>query len=263
MRITRQRICAALMLLALAGMGTGCKKQDAAGSEDSIRKAGVLKVGVKSDVPGFGLLNAAANQYEGFEIELAKLIAKDLFGDADKAAFTPVTVKTRGPLLDSGELHLIIATFTITEERKLTYNFSTPYYTDAVGMLVKKSSGITGLKDLGGKTVGVVQQATSRAAIDEAAKAAGVSLNFSEFATYREIKAALDSGLVDVFSTDRSILAAYLDNESGILPDRFSPQEYGVASKGSNKELAAYIDGLIIKWLSDGTIGGLIRQFNL
>jgi putative glutamine transport system substrate-binding protein len=264
MRYEKHKGFAVLALLIAAGMVlSGCKKQGGAGALDLIRRAGVLKVGVKSDVPGFGLLNTAANQYEGFEIELAKLIAGEIFGGGGKVDFTPVTAKTRGPLLDNDELDLIIATFTVTEERKLTYNFSTSYYTDAVGMLVKKSAGIKGLADLDGKTIGVAQSATSRAAIAEAAKAVGASLKFSEFATYPEIKAALDSGRVDVFSVDRSILAGYLDNETEILPDRFSPQEYGVASKLSNKELAAYVDGLITKWLSDGTIAGLIARFKL
>jgi putative glutamine transport system substrate-binding protein len=193
MKLTKKTICAVLVLLAVAGMTvSGCRKQAPGGTVEAIKNAGVLKVGVKSDVPGFGLLNTATNAYEGFEIELSKLIANEIFGDPGKVAFTPVTAKTRGPLLDNGELDLIIATFTVTEERKLTYNFSTTYYTDAVGMLVKKSAGIKGLADLNGKTIGVAQSATSRAAIDEAAKAVGATLNFSEFATYPEIKAALD-----------------------------------------------------------------------
>jgi putative glutamine transport system substrate-binding protein len=263
MRFTKKTMYAVLVLLAAGAVLTGCRKQETGNTLDAIRKAGVLKVGVKSDVPGFGLLNTGTNQYEGFEIELAKLIAGDIFGDTGKTAFTPVTAKTRGPLLDNGDLDLIIATFTVTEERKLTYNFSTTYYTDAVGMLVKKASGIKNLADLDGKTIGVAQSATSREAIDRAAKEAGALLKFSEFSTYPEIKAALDSGRVDVFSVDRSILAGYLDNESEILPDRFSPQEYGIASKLRNKNLAVYIDDLIVKWLADGTIDGLIRQFNL
>ena len=197
------------------------------------------------------------------EIELAKLLAAEILGDAGKIKFEPVTAKTRGPLLDNGELDMIIATFTITEERKLTYNFSTPYYTDAVGMLVKRSSGINSLADLDGRTIGVAQSATSREAIDAAAKAIGVTLKFAEFSTYPEIKAALDPGRVDVFSVDKSILNGYLDSESVILPDEFSPQPYGVTTKLSNKALADYVDGLIKKWLGDGTIAGLAAQFKL
>jgi putative glutamine transport system substrate-binding protein len=229
----------------------------------SIKNAGVLKVGVKEDVPGFGLLNKDTNQYEGLEIELAKLIAKEFTGDDTKVEFTPVTAKTRGPLLDNGDINMVIATFTITEDRKLTYNFSTPYYQDAVGMLVKKDAGINSLADLGGKTIGVAQSATSKDAIQAAADEAGVSISFSEFASYPEIKAALDSGRVDVFSVDGSILGGYVDDTSVILPDRFSPQDYGVATKLDNKDLAQTVDDLINKWLNDGTIAGLVSKYNL
>jgi putative glutamine transport system substrate-binding protein len=252
-------VSAALLILAV----DACKKQEDAAGTAAIKQAGVLKVGVKADVPGFGLLNTSTNQYEGFEIEIAKLLAKEILGDASKIKFEPVTAKTRGPLLDNGELDMIIATFTVTDERKLTYNFSTPYYTDAVGMLVKKASGINSLADLDGKMIGVAQSATSRVAINTAAEAIGVKLEFGEFSTYPEIKAALDSGRVDVFSVDKSILNGYLDSESVILRDEFSPQPYGVATKLSNKALADYVDDLIQKWLGDGTIPSLIAQFNL
>jgi putative glutamine transport system substrate-binding protein len=256
---------AGVMLAAViaGGMLTGCAKGQTERDVAAIKKAGVVKVGVKADVPGFGLQNTATGQYEGFEIEIAKLIANEILGDPAKVAWTAVTAKTRGPLIDTGELDMIIATFTITDERKLTYNFSTPYYTDAVGMLVKKSAGVSGLIDLDGKTIGVAQSATSKEAIETAAKEIGVSPKFSEFATYPELKAALDSGRIDVFSVDKSILSGYLDSETVILPDAYAPQPYGVTTKLQNKALAAYIDGLIVKWLGDGTIDRLIAQFNL
>lgn len=122
---------------------------EAAGSSDAdvqkIIDRGVLKVGCKSDVPNFSLQNTATGEYEGFEDDLAYEIAGEIFGcSADEAKekklveFQGVTAKTRGPLLENGEIDLVIATFTITEERKETYNFSTPYYTDAVGLLVNK-----------------------------------------------------------------------------------------------------------------------------
>jgi putative glutamine transport system substrate-binding protein len=263
MKVFRRIVCTALALVAAAGLGFAGGSSESSSGVEAIKKAGVLKVGVKSDVPKFGLVNTATNQYEGMEIELSKLIAKEILGDASKVTFTPVTAKTRGPLLDTGELDLVIATFTITEERKLTYNFSTSYYTDAVGMLVKKSAGISGLKDCNGKTIGVAQSATSRKAIQEAADKLSVKITFSEFATYPEIKAALDSGRVDVFSVDKSILNGYLDEQTVILPDAFSPQEYGVASKLDNKALAGYIEDLVRKWLKDGTVAGLITQFGL
>ena len=155
-----------------------------------------------------------------------------------------------------------MATFTITEERKQTYNFSTAYYTDAVTVMVKKDSGISSLADLAGKKVGVSQGSTSMAALQEAA-GEDVSIDFQEFATYPEIKAALDSGRVDAFSVDGSILGGYLDDTVELLSERFSPQEYGVTSKKDNTGLAEYVENLIQGWLADGTIDQVIADNNV
>jgi putative glutamine transport system substrate-binding protein len=264
MKSTKKLVCAALILAVVAGaVFAGGGSQGAGGSVDAIKARGVLRVGVKSDVPGFGLQNPETGLYEGMEIEISKLLAKEIFGDPSKVAFTPVTAKTRGPLLDNGDIDFVIATFTVTEERKLTYNFSSIYYIDGVGLLTKKAAGYKSLKDLDGKTIGVAQSATSRKAIEDGAAPLGVKVSFSEFATYPEIKAALDSGRVDAFSVDKAILRGYLDDSVGLLDDTYAPQPYGVASKFGNKDLAAWVDGLIQKWLADGTIPGLIKQFDL
>jgi putative glutamine transport system substrate-binding protein len=223
----------------------------------------VLKVGVKQDVPGFGLIDPTTNTYEGLEIDLAHLLAKELTGDESKVEFTPVTAQTRTESLNSGDLDLVIATFTITEERRLSQNFSTPYYTDAVGLLVKSDSGIKSLADCEGKTIGVARSATSEAAIQAGADELGVKVNFESYDTYPDIKAALDSGNVQVFSVDKSILRGYLDSTTEILPDAFSPQEYGVASKLENTALRDKVEELITKWISDGTIKSLIEKHNL
>ena len=227
----------------------------------------VLKVGVKSDVLGFGELDITTNEYKGFEIALAKLIAKELTGDENKIEFTTVTTNTRGVLLDNGDIDLVIATFTVTEERKLSYNFSTVYYTDAVGLLVKKDSGIKDLKDLDGKVVGVNMAATSKEAILEALaeneELKDIKVTFKEFTSYSDIQAALGNGQVDVFSVDKSILRIYMDQSTEILPVNLKRQPYGIASKLDNKELAEKVDKLIVKWLEDGTIKKLTEEYGI
>lgn len=230
---------------------------------DAIKEAGVLRVGVKEDVPNFGLRNTSTNEIEGFEIDLAKKVAEEILGDPEAVEFTPVTAKTRGPLVDNGEVDMLISTFTITEERKETYNFTVPYYEDAVGILVKKDKGYTGLADMDGATIGVSQSSTTSELIDEEAKQYGISLKYSEYATYPEIKAALDSNRVDAFSVDRSILNGYIDDSTVILPDRFGVQEYGVVTKKTNTELAAYLDELVAGWLEDGTIDAMTAEWGL
>jgi putative glutamine transport system substrate-binding protein len=229
----------------------------------AIKERGVLKVGVKVDVPKFGYRDPKTQKIDGFEVDIARTIAKKIFGNKNKIDLQAVNAKTRGPLLDNGEVDLVIATFTITDERKKSYNFSDPYFTDGVGLLVKKASKIKGLKDLNGKKIGVAQSATSKAAIQVEADKLGIKVEFSEFATYPEIKAALDSGRVDCFSVDGSILNGYLDRSTVILPDRFSPQNYGVASKKGNDGLAQLVNETINEMKTSGQIDKLIKKWKL
>jgi putative glutamine transport system substrate-binding protein len=228
-----------------------------------VKDRGLLKVGVKVDVPKFGYKDPKTNEVEGFEIDLSRILAKKILGDEKKIDVQGVTAKTRGPLLDTGEIDYVIATFTITEERKKSYNFSDPYFVDGVALLVKKSSNIKSVKDLGGKTIGVAQSATSRKALQEAADKAGVAVKFLEFGTYPEIKAALEAGRVDVFSVDAAILAGYVDAASEILPDRFSPQEYGVASKKDNAGLAKLANDTVNDMKKSGELKKLLEKWGI
>jgi aspartate/glutamate/glutamine transport system substrate-binding protein len=263
-------IAAMVMLLSGCGKGEGDgsgsgkdKAAPAAGSVGAIKARGTLKVGVKVDIPKFGYKDPKTNQIDGFEIDIARAIAKKIIGDPSKVDLQAVTAKTRGPLLDNGEIDLVIATFTITDERKQSYNFSEPYFVDGVGLLVKKSAGITGLKDLNGKNIGVAQSATSKGAIQKEADALGIKVSFLEFGTYPEIKAALEAGRVDCFSVDGSILQGYVDDTTVILPDRFSPQNYGVASKKSNEALAAVVNSTITEMKTSGELDKLIEKWGL
>lgn len=228
-----------------------------------IKDRGVLKVGVKVDVPKFGYKDAAKNTHEGMEIDLAKRIAKEIIGDDSKIELVGVNAKTRGPALDNGEIDLVIATFTITEERKKSWNFSDPYFIDNIGFLVKKDSGIKSWKDLNGKKIGVAQSASTKKALTEQAAKDGITVEFQEFATYPEIKAALDAGRVQAFSVDQSILWGYKDDKNEFLPEKFAPQQYGVASKKDNTELAAFVNTLLGDLQKSGELDKLFTKWGL
>lgn len=253
--------------LGISMMMTGCGSDSGNGANEkgvqSIKDRGVLKVGVKVDVPKFGYKNPQTGEIEGFEVDLAKQVAKKIFGDENKIELQGVTAKTRGPLLDNGEIDMVAATFTITEERKNSYNFSDPYLTDGIGLLVKKSLGASSLKDLNGKTIGVAQSSTTKPALEDEAKKQGITLKYSEFGSYPEIKAALDSGRVDCFAVDASILNGYVDDTSVILDDRFNPQEYGIASKKDNTELAKLINEVVGEMKASGEIDKLIKKWEI
>ncbi|ODA40105.1 transporter substrate-binding domain-containing protein [Desulfosporosinus sp. BG] len=258
-------------LLLMLGLVTGCgatasttPSSDSAVAADvkAIQDRGVLKVGVKVDVPKFGYKDPKTGQVDGFEIDLANAIAKKILG-TEKIETTAVTAKTRGPVLDSGDVDMDISTFTITEERKKSYNFSDAYFTDGVRLLVKKNSGISSLKDLDGKKIGVAQSATSKKAVQAEADKVGAKVTFLEFGTYPEIKTALDSGRVDCFSVDGSILFGYLDDSTTILPESFSPQEYGVASKKGNDGIAKVVNETISDLKKSGELDKMIQKWGL
>lgn len=260
------------LLVGLAACGdsdskdTDTKKDDASasGQVEKIKKRGKLQVGIKTDVPKFGFENPDTKKYEGMEVEIAKLIAKEITGNADNVDFKGVTAQSRGPLLDNGEVDMILATFTITPERKKEYNFSEPYYKDEIGFLVRKEDKLKNIEDLDGKIVGVAQAATTKNALQEQEKEKGFTFKeYKEFASYPELKTALTSKRIDAFAVDKSILYGYVDDKTEIMDDGFSPQEYGVATKKDNTELADYVNDLIKKWKSDGTLEKIISEQGL
>ena len=206
------------------------------------------------------------------EDDLAYNIAGEIFGctpeeakDKKLVEFQGVTAKTRGPLLENGEIDLVIATFTITDERKETYNFSTPYYTDAVGLLVNNDSGIESIEDLDGKIIGVAQSSTTKDGFKAYVEEKGLNVNpeFQEFDGYPALAQALATKQIDCFSVDRAILSGYVNDSNHILDDRFSEQEYGVASAKENTGLAELVDEKVTSMISDGSMKTLQEQWNL
>ncbi|WP_312441168.1 transporter substrate-binding domain-containing protein [Lacrimispora sp.] len=257
--------------------GTTTAGSEAAGGKvtadvQKIIDRGALKVGCKADIPKFSLQNTATGEYEGFEDDLAYEIAGSIFGcTADEAKekklveFQGVTAKTRGPLLENGEIDLVIATFTITPERKETYNFSTPYYTDAVGLLVNKNSGIESIENLDGKIIGVAQSSTTKDGFKKYVDEKGFKVNpqFQEFDGYPALAQALATKQIDCFSVDRAILAGYLNDGNQILEDRFAEQDYGVAAAKENAGLAALVDEKVTSMISDGSLTTLQDKWGL
>ena len=285
------------MLLALAACGgtstpaattaapaeTAAPAQDTAAADpldadvQAIVDRGVLRVGVKNAVLGFGYQDPITGEYSGMEIDLAKALAEQLGVDVE---FTTVTAATRTELLDSGDIDCVLATFTITDERKQSWDFTTPYYTDHVTVLVEDASGIQTLADLKDKLVGVSSGSTSARALTAAMIEAGVidgtgfdkdtfdaatwkeGISFQQFDDYPGISTALAAKQVDAFCVDKSILAVYKTEGRSYITDEFAPQEYGIATK-KGSGFSTYCEDFITAKLADGTIDGLIESYNL
>ena len=262
------QLAGASMLALTATALTGCGNSTSGEGSDkgsklaAIKSRGHLNAGVKKDVPGYGYYDTAKGRFEGMEVDLCYQIAAAVFGVSYKEAraqelveFTDVTPKTRGPLIDNGQLDVVAATYTITDERKKSWDFSTPYRTDYVGLMVKKRSGFTSIEDLDGKVIGVSQGATTQGLIEQMIKA---------FSGYPIIKSSLDAGNIDVFAMDRSTLAGYMNETVELLqPEvKFGEQGYGVATK-KGCDLSAVVDRVICNRLADGWLDQEVKTWGL
>mgnify|MGYP002627171534 CR=1 FL=1 len=246
--------------LLFAIVGTASAKQTGL---DQIKRAGTLTVGVKDDVPGFGYLNPQTKEYEGLEIDIAKAIAKKIFGTESKVTFVPVNAKNRGPFLNQDRVDLVIATFTVTEERKQNYDFSDVYYTDSVGIMVKKSSGITSFRNLENKKIGVTQGSMTTQTIKTAAIKEGVFVNCVNYPSNQTLKDALDHNEIDAFCIDASILHGYVDDSVTILPEHYDEMMYAVAIKKDNATVTKVVNEVIRDLVKSGELDKILAKYGL
>ena len=223
--------------------------------------AGELRVGVKMDVPGFGYFNPATRKLEGLEIDLAHTMADLIIGKKDAIHFVTTTGMTKEALLTNEKVDLIIGTYTITEDRRNIVNFSRPYYTDEIGFLVLKDSGLRTMEDVSGKTVGVTRASTAFSAFDKNPDLINGGMTLQAFASYPEIQNALLNGEIDVFSADKSILTGYMNDKTVRLEGGVQPQPYGIGSMLSDKEFAKEIDKLLGKLIEDGTLDKILAKW--
>lgn len=253
--------------------GSGSASGDGASKLQAIKDRGVLNCGVKADVLGYGYLNTETNEYEGLEIDLCYQIAAAVLETTYEEAkeqglceFTTVTPSTRGTLIDSGQLDIVAATYTITPEREEDWDFSTPYRTDSVGIMVKSANGWTSMEDLDGQTIGVSTGSTTQQLVEQMIEDNGFNCtpNFTEYQSYPEIKDALDAGMVQAFAMDRSTLNTYMDDTVELLQPEieFGTQDYGVATQ-KGCDLSEVVDDTVNELLESGWIDEEIETWGL
>ncbi|CRI32162.1 Lysine-arginine-ornithine-binding periplasmic protein precursor (TC 3.A.1.3.1) [Helicobacter ailurogastricus] len=144
-------------ILGFAGCSDHKAKADE-GSLASIKERGVLKVGVFSDKPPFGYMDSKG-QFQGFDVYIARRLAKDLLGDAKKIQFIPVEAAARVEFLKANKVDVIMANFTKTKERAEVVDFAKPYMKVALGV-VSKDGVVKSVEDLKGKPL-IVNKGTT------------------------------------------------------------------------------------------------------
>jgi len=241
---------------------SGCgKKQQPMDLYDMVLDRGKIVVGVKEDAKPFGFLDKD-NQYVGFDVDLAKQIAKNIFGDETAIEFVPVNASNRIMLLNSGQADMIIATMTISSQRAAIVDFSIPYYYTGQTLLLNKDSKITTLSDNNLKKVGVIFGSTAEKMVRMAIPQCMVT----GYKSYAEAVDALKEKEIDAIATDEALLMGITmdDNTLKIIKaPKYSKEPYGVAfRKGEEtKRLRAIVDKTITDMNDNGDLNKLKKKW--
>jgi glutamate transport system substrate-binding protein len=262
MRITRVAAIAAVAALALSaaacggdgnGGGSSGGGSGASGVVGKAQKDKKLVIGVKADQPGLGL--QTGSNYEGFDIEIAKIIAKGLGVEANNIEWKTTVSANREPFIQQGQVDLVVATYTINDERKKVVNFAGPYYVAGQDLLVRADdTSITGPDSIDGKKVCSVSGSTPAKRIQtEHPKA-----QLQQFDGYSKCITALAGKQVDAVTTDDIILAGYAAQSQyvgqfKVVGKPFSTEPYGIGLKKDDKASCEKINDILKTAADDGS----------
>ncbi|MDR0528732.1 MAG: transporter substrate-binding domain-containing protein [Zoogloeaceae bacterium] len=237
----------------------------AEGSEiHKIRERGMLRVGVYAEAPGLSFRDPKTRSINGLEMDIAQTVARKILGASGRVEIKEASNPAqRGQLLDEGDVDIVIANFSITEERKHIYSFSEAYYSDNISMMVRMGSGIRNFYDLRNKRVGVARNTTGEKTARQQMRERGLNFQVKEFISNAMVKAALDAGEIDCFITDYSILRGYIEPGLIVLPERLSTEYYGVAAKKEHIALVALINSVLDELRANGELDTMLRKWNL
>ena len=235
--------------LAVAGVAAALA---ACGGGDS-GSGGGLSVGIKFDQPGMGLKSGST--YTGFDVDVAKYIAKDLGTDPANITFVEAVSSQREKLIQAGTVKYIVGTYSITDTRKKDVDFAGPYFIAGQDLLIRSDdTSITGPDSLTGKKLCSVQGSTSAKKIKD--KYPDVQLQ--EYKTYSLCVDALKSKAVDALTTDNTILAGYAAQPANkgklkVVGNTFSEENYGVGLKKGDTAFCTQVTDSLKKMISDGS----------
>lgn len=217
-----KKLVCLFFLMILIFCGCNSKEDDLA----QITKRGKIIVGVRTDAAPFGFKDINGT-IQGYDIELAKILAKSILGSENAVTFVPVTAANRVEKLNSKEVDMLIATMSITNQRLLVVDFSDPYYVAGQALMVKSISHVNSLRHLKDKRVIIVFGSTGEESIKQNVPQATIL----GFKTYNEAIEALKRGQGDALIADDTVLLSFeLANPSlKLLKQRYSREPYAIA----------------------------------
>ncbi|GGP00049.1 glutamate ABC transporter substrate-binding protein [Actinomyces gaoshouyii] len=220
----------------------------------AIKKAGKLRIGGSKTARVFSIEDPTTHRLTGFDAAIGQVLARYIIGGDDAASLveiTQATSDTRETLLTNSTVDVVIATYTITEERARKIDFAGPYYSSGQSVAVLKDrTDIASVTDLAGKTVAVQSGSSSQAALAEACPDAKPT----PFDDNSACLSALQTKQVDAYVVDESLLLAAAENSTDItiVGQPFTEDPYGLGLP-KDSDAAAFVNGFLSTIESDGT----------
>lgn len=217
-----------------------------------LTEAGEIVVGVRYDQPGLGFKDAGSDVPTGFDVEMAKLLVADLCIDpaSDAVTWEETISDNREPYLQEGRVDLVLASYSITEDRRELVGQTGPYMVTGQQVLVPIDSDVEGIEDLEGEEVCAAAGSTSLENID-AAGAVGVPAE-----TYGQCAEDVVNGTVPAMSTDGTILlglAKQYEGDVKVVGPEFSTENIGVGYPKEEPEMCEWINGVLEESFEDGS----------
>lgn len=250
MKNVKKIMVAMLASTILIGGLMGCSKsastnktdstKAATGSIEDIKKRGTIKIGVFSDKAPFGYVDSAGKN-QGFDVVIAKRFAKDLLGDESKVEFVLVDAASRVAYLESKKVDIIMANFTVTDERKQKVDFTNPYMKVSLGVVSPDSAKITSVDQLKGKKVIVAKGTTAETFMTKNYP----DVQLVKYEQYSEIFQALKDKRGDAILSDNTEVIAWAKDNPGYtvgIPSLGSQDTIAPAVTKGNTELLNWIN---------------------
>ena len=270
MRITRYAATLGALGLVLAGCSSEAGQQAAEATANApevaqdvefpagstmaeLAEAGTITVGTKFDQPGFGLANPQGVP-EGFDVEVAKIIAGELGIAPEEIEWKETVSANRESFIQNGDVDIVVATYTINDARKQLIDFAGPYYEAGQDIMVATGNplAIEGPDDLAGKRVCSVEGSTPAQNIRDNYPEAQLTL----FDVYSKCADALRNGQVDAVTTDNVILTGLVQGGQGafeLVGNPFTQEPYGIGLAKGDDEFRTYVNDTLEQSFEDGS----------
>lgn len=244
-KIMATLLVSTIVLGGLVGCSSSASSKDdsskaASGSISAIKERGTIKIGVFSDKAPFGYVDSNGKN-QGFDVYIAKRFAKDLLGDESKVEFVLVDAASRVAYLESKKVDIIMANFTVTEERKEKVDFTNPYMKVSLGIVSPDSAKITSIDQLKGKKVIVAKGTTAETFLTKNYP----DIELVKYEQYSEIFQALKDKRGDAIINDNTEVIAWAKENPGFsvgVPTLGGEDTIAPAVTKGNKELQDWIN---------------------